>query len=37
LVEAAGFFPADSWTDSDGLFTVVLLTSKFRQNFEENF
>jgi len=37
LVEAAGFFPADSWTDSDDLFTVVLLTSKFRQNFEENF
>ena len=37
LVEAAGFFPADSWTDSDGLFAVVLLTSKFRQNSEDNF
>ena len=37
LVEAAGFFSADSWTDSDDLFTVVLLTSKFRQNFEEKF
>ena len=31
LVEAAGFLAADTWTDSEGLFTVVLLTSKFRQ------
>ena len=37
LSEAAGFFPADYWTDSDDLFTVVLLTSKYRQNFEESF
>ena len=33
LVEAAGFLSADSWTDSEGLFTVVLLTNKFRQKF----
>jgi len=37
LAEAAGFFPADYWTDSNDLFTVVLLTRKFRQNTEDNF
>ena len=33
LVEAAGFLSADSWTDAEGLFTVVLLINKFRQKF----